>query len=121
LTSRQLADGGPARSLSRPGGGRTWWAHFEFTRINITPTILPKKIEDLREAGARMCQESTLLLRRTENVSDHSVLKFACSGPAARIDKNSDRKTSTTCIRGDIGREVVTRSAATVTVIPAVR
>jgi hypothetical protein len=27
-------------------GGRTWWAHFEFTRINITPTILPKKIED---------------------------------------------------------------------------
>jgi hypothetical protein len=31
-------------------GGRTWWAHFEFTRINITPIILPKKIEDLREA-----------------------------------------------------------------------
>ena len=27
-------------------GGRTWWAHFEFTRINTTPTILPKKIED---------------------------------------------------------------------------
>jgi hypothetical protein len=26
------------------GGGRTWWAHFEFTRINIAPTILPKKI-----------------------------------------------------------------------------
>jgi hypothetical protein len=33
-------------------GGRTWWAHFEFTRINIEPTILRKKIEDLREAGA---------------------------------------------------------------------
>jgi hypothetical protein len=33
-------------------GGRTWWAHLQFTRINITPTILPKKIEDLREAGA---------------------------------------------------------------------
>ena len=31
-------------------GGRTWWAHFEFTRINIELTILPKKIEDLREA-----------------------------------------------------------------------
>jgi hypothetical protein len=28
------------------------WAHFEFTRINITPTILRKKIEDLREAHA---------------------------------------------------------------------
>jgi hypothetical protein len=33
-------------------GGRAWWAHFEFTRINIAPTILRKKIEDLREAGA---------------------------------------------------------------------
>jgi hypothetical protein len=33
-------------------GGRTWWAHFEFTRINITPTILPKKIEDAREVSA---------------------------------------------------------------------
>ena len=30
----------------RSSGGRTWWAHFEFTRINITPTILRKKIED---------------------------------------------------------------------------
>jgi hypothetical protein len=32
-------------------GGRTRWAHFEFTRINIEPTILLKKIEDLREIG----------------------------------------------------------------------
>jgi hypothetical protein len=23
-----------------------WWAHFKFTRINTTPTILRKKIED---------------------------------------------------------------------------
>jgi hypothetical protein len=29
--------------LSSQGGGRTWWAHFDFTRINITPTILPQK------------------------------------------------------------------------------
>ena len=35
----------------RLSGGRAWWAHFEFTRINIEPTILRKKIEDLREAG----------------------------------------------------------------------
>jgi hypothetical protein len=28
------------------------WAHFEFTRINTTPTIRRKKIEDVREAGA---------------------------------------------------------------------
>jgi hypothetical protein len=30
------------------------WAHFEFTRINIAPTILRKKIEDVREAGATL-------------------------------------------------------------------
>jgi hypothetical protein len=29
------------------GGGRTWWAHFEFTRINIVPTIPKNQIEDL--------------------------------------------------------------------------
>jgi hypothetical protein len=29
-----------------------WWAHFEFTRINTTPTILPKKIEDQLVLGA---------------------------------------------------------------------
>jgi len=28
------------------------WAHFEFTRINIEPTILRKKIEDWREVSA---------------------------------------------------------------------
>jgi hypothetical protein len=35
-----------------PIGGRPWWAHFEFTRINIEPIILRKKIEDWREARA---------------------------------------------------------------------
>jgi len=38
----------------RLSGGRTWWAHFEFTRINIEPIILRKKIEDAREAGAKL-------------------------------------------------------------------
>ena len=43
------------KRLSMPfGGGRTWWAHFEFTRINIEPIILRKKIEDVRETGAGM-------------------------------------------------------------------
>jgi hypothetical protein len=28
-------------------GGRSWWAHFAFTRINIELTILEKKIEEL--------------------------------------------------------------------------
>jgi hypothetical protein len=36
------------------GGGRTWWAHVEFTRRDITPTILRKKIEDVRETRAEM-------------------------------------------------------------------
>jgi hypothetical protein len=39
-----------ARDRSRcpdVGGGRTWWAHFEFTRINIEPIILKNKIEEL--------------------------------------------------------------------------
>jgi hypothetical protein len=29
-----------------------WWAHFEFTRINIEPIILRKKIEGFREVSA---------------------------------------------------------------------
>ena len=29
-----------------PTGGRTWWAHFEFTRINIEPTIQKNEIEE---------------------------------------------------------------------------
>jgi len=35
-----------------PSGARTWWAHLAFTRINIEPTILRKKFEDLRKADA---------------------------------------------------------------------
>ena len=27
-------------------GGRTWWAHLAFTRINIQLTILKKEIEE---------------------------------------------------------------------------
>ena len=41
----------PSLDLERaPNGGRAWWAHFAFTRINIAPTFLRKKIEDLHEA-----------------------------------------------------------------------
>jgi hypothetical protein len=35
---------------SCPSGGRRWWADVEFTRINIEPTILGKKIEDFHHA-----------------------------------------------------------------------
>jgi hypothetical protein len=37
--------------VTRPSGGRAWWAHFAFARINIAPTFLSKKIEDLRGVG----------------------------------------------------------------------
>src|SRR5689334_18167937 len=30
-----------------PPSNRWWWAHLEFTRINIKPIILQNKIEDL--------------------------------------------------------------------------
>jgi len=42
-------------------GGRTWWAHFEFTRINTTPTFLRKKIEDLREAAGTWLNITALI------------------------------------------------------------
>jgi hypothetical protein len=32
----------PDEGLEALGGGRTWWAHIEFTRINIEPIILKK-------------------------------------------------------------------------------
>jgi hypothetical protein len=38
--------------LSPGGGGRTWWAHFKFTLINIALTIPKNQFEDVREAGA---------------------------------------------------------------------
>ena len=40
----------PAKNGS--SGGRTWWAHFEFTRTNIQPVILRKKIEEQLVSGA---------------------------------------------------------------------
>jgi hypothetical protein len=50
--SQQLGTN-PDRPKFGLSGGRTWWAHFEFTRINIEPIILRKKIEELRDARAR--------------------------------------------------------------------
>jgi hypothetical protein len=34
--------------LEVPIMGRSWWTHFEFTRIYITPITLRKQFEDLR-------------------------------------------------------------------------
>jgi hypothetical protein len=35
------------RRFLRRGGGRTWWAHHRFTRINIELTISKNQIEEL--------------------------------------------------------------------------
>jgi hypothetical protein len=43
------------------GGGRTWWAHFESTRINIEPIILKNKIEEILEIS-RSCPHSLSVL-----------------------------------------------------------
>src|SRR5216683_929017 len=50
----------PDTPRSGLNGGRTWWAHFEFTRINIEPTILRKKTEDVHEAGANVATRRQL-------------------------------------------------------------
>jgi len=51
-----------------PNGGRTWWAHFEFTRINIEPIILHKKIEEQLIVG-RVLPPSTELPKRSPTIS----------------------------------------------------
>ena len=51
----------PLTPLIRLSGGRTWWAQFEFARINIAPTILRKKIEEFREAGATLLNAAAFI------------------------------------------------------------
>src|SRR5947208_10771089 len=40
------SDGHFGDTVLAVGRPAPWWAHFEFTRINTTPTILPKKFEE---------------------------------------------------------------------------
>jgi hypothetical protein len=71
LMANQLSTGASPAGLptatgahrNRGGGGRIWWAHFEFTRINIEPTILRKKIEDMQETGASIAGPTFALSR----------------------------------------------------------
>ena len=54
------------------GGGRTWWAHFEFTRINIALTILQKDIEentDVLDAGGFVASTHADALGRMASAS----------------------------------------------------
>jgi hypothetical protein len=40
--------------LATPPGGRTWWAHHEFTRINIDRIILSNQIEEFLNVADRI-------------------------------------------------------------------
>jgi len=51
------------QEASPPNGGRTWWAHLEFTRINIEPLILYKKIEELGPFGGVQINRRRLISR----------------------------------------------------------
>jgi hypothetical protein len=51
----------PAKNSS--SGGRIWWAHFEFTHINIAPTIVRKKIEDPVIVRAVLTREGSAVSR----------------------------------------------------------
>ena len=53
--------GQPAQSA--PCGGRTWWAHFEFTRINIEPIILKIRSKSF-ESRARLRAVHVGIVRR---------------------------------------------------------
>ena len=33
-------------AIQAVGGGRSWWAHRQYTRINTELTILPEKVEE---------------------------------------------------------------------------
>ena len=88
------ANGGARRA----GGGRTWWAHLEFTRINITPTILPKKIEEQLIVGAFVAFSTQLGLwksRRGGALPDGAIGADVWAGRAASsfvdtVGQNSD-------------------------------
>src|SRR5438876_1066098 len=48
--SPSASDG--VRHAAALSGGRSWWTHHEFTRINIEPTFQKEEFEEVREAAA---------------------------------------------------------------------
>jgi hypothetical protein len=54
---------------ARPGGGRRWWAHPRFTRINIELTIVQKEIEELMNVKG-IGEKSFLKLKPLITVGD---------------------------------------------------
>jgi len=70
----------PDPAASALGGGRTWWAHFEFTRINIEPTILRKKIEELMNVRG-VGEKSFLKLKPLVTVTPPKTDRAAAQAP----------------------------------------
>ncbi len=89
-------------------GGRTWWAHFAFTRINIAPTILRKKIEERRVlcafASMGECPVAVLWVRRSETNRPSKCLEdtrgeLARKGLTHRRMSNDSPKIKWSCQR----------------------
>ena len=75
-----------------PSGGRTWWAHLEFTRINITPTILRKMIGGPSK-DAQVFARRRIVVPRTHRSSLKRTRCSWMSSPAARARR---------CVRNDV-------------------
>jgi hypothetical protein len=64
-----------------------WWVHFEFTRINLEPTILQKRIEERRVlcafASMGECPVAVLWVRRSETNRPSKCLEDPSSGGAS--------------------------------------
>ena len=76
-------------------GGRTWWAHFEFTRINIEPTIIREKIERVREARdiAKRCGVTRYRTQTSENRPlGRESARFTPTSTAVRLCRDSPRE-----------------------------
>jgi len=78
----------------RLSGGRTWWAHFEFTRINIEPIILRKKIEDFARGGRFSIPDR--LRSRLVPINAEATKK------SLRIDTLYEQQSSAQSIPGDV-------------------
>jgi len=63
-------------------GGRSWWAHFELTRINTTPTILLKKIEDVREVLLLRSRATSGSTRAARRAGSHAATVATVSSTA---------------------------------------
>ena len=58
---------------------RTYWAHFEFIRMNIEPIILRKQIEDAREVHQNPCGTLRRLLRLLKRRHRENRLDVRCA------------------------------------------